>query len=100
MTAIVLELALSQLIFLTLGTISLNGMLKANGDITSSLYFQFLEKNWTWLYLLPFAWIGYTLFSYQINRGPFTPTVARVVGIVLSGICLVFFGSVLFFPSP
>ena len=37
--------------------------------------------------------------SYQINKGPFTPVVARVTGIVLSGICLAFFASVMVFPS-
>jgi hypothetical protein len=92
-------LALTQLVFLSLGTIFLKGMMKANGDITSSLYFQFLDKNWPWLFLLPVAWIAYAQISYQINTGPFTPTVARVVGIVLSGICVVFFASVMFFPS-
>ena len=92
-------LAITQLVFLVLGTILLKGMVNANGDITSSLYFQFLDKNWAWTFLLPVAWIAYALVSYQINRGPFTPMVARVIGVVLSGICLVFFASVMFFPS-
>jgi hypothetical protein len=92
-------LALTQFVFLTLGTIFLKGMVNANGDITSSLYFQFLDKNWLWFFLLPVAWIAYTLVSYQINKGPFTPQVARVIGAVLSGFCLIFFASVLFFPS-
>jgi hypothetical protein len=96
MTAV---LALTQLVLLTLGTIFLKGMVKANGDIGSSPYFQLLDKNWPWLFLLPVAWIVYAQISYQIDKGPFTPTVARVVGIVLSGICLVFFASVMFFPS-
>jgi hypothetical protein len=92
-------LALTQFVFLTLGTIFLKGMVNANGDITSSLYFQFLDKNWLWLFLLPIAWIAYTLVSYQVNRGPFTLTIARVCGVVLSGFCLLFFASVMFFPS-
>jgi hypothetical protein len=85
-------LALTQFVFLTLGTIFLKGMVNANGNITSSLYFQFLDKN-------PVAWIAYSLVSYQINKGPFTPTIARVCGVVLSGFCLLFFASVMFFPS-
>jgi hypothetical protein len=92
-------LALTQLVFITLGTIFLKGMVKANGDITSSLYFQFLDKNWLWFFLLPFASIAFTQVSYQINKYPFTPTIAGVVGIVLSGICVIFFVSVIFFPS-
>ena len=91
--------ALTQLVFLTLGTIFLKGMVHANGDITSSPYFQFLDKNWPWLFLLPVAWITYSQISYQINKGPFTPGVAHVIGTVLSGICLAFFASVMVFPS-
>jgi ABC-type enterochelin transport system permease subunit len=92
-------LALTQLVFLTLGTIFLKGMVNANGDIASSLYFQFLDKNWPWLFLLPLAWIAFAQISYHINKAPLTPPVARVIGIVLSGICLIFFASVTFFPS-
>lgn len=95
----IIVIALTQLVFLTLGVIFLKGMVNANGDITSSLYFQFLDKNWLWLFLLPVAWIAYAHISYQINKGPFTPTIARVIGILLSGVCLIVFASVTFFPS-
>jgi len=92
-------LALTQFVFLTLGTIFLKGMVNANGNIASSLYFQFLDKNWPWFYLIPVVWIGYTQTSYKVNKGPFTPTVAHVIGVILSGACLLFFASVMFFPS-
>jgi ABC-type enterochelin transport system permease subunit len=92
-------LALTQLVLITFGTIFLKGIVNANVDITSSVYFQFLDKNWPWFFLIPVAWIAYTQMSYQINKGPFTLTVARVTGIVLSGICLIYFASVIFFPS-
>jgi ABC-type enterochelin transport system permease subunit len=91
--------AITQFVLLTLGTIFLKGMVNANGDITSSPYFQFLDRNWLWLFLLPVAWVFYAQISYQINKGPFTPPVARILGIVLSGICLLFFASVMLFPS-
>jgi hypothetical protein len=92
-------IALTQLVLITFGTIFLKGIVNANGDITSSVYFQFLDKNWPWFFLIPVAWIAYTQISYRINKGPFTLTVARVTGIVLSGICLIYFASVIFFPS-
>jgi hypothetical protein len=92
-------LALTQFVLLTFGTIFLKGMVNANGDITSSVYFQFLNKNWQWFFLIPVAWIIYTQITYQINKGLFTPKLARVAGIVLSGICLLYFASVMFFPS-
>ena len=92
-------LALTQFVLLTFGTIFLKGMVKANGDITSSTYFQFLDKNWLWFFLIPVASIFYIQMSYQINKLPFTPAVARITGIVLSGFCLIYFISVMFFPS-
>src|ERR1700747_2278750 len=95
----IIVFALTQFVLLILGTIFLKGMVNANGDITSSLYFQFLDRNWLWLFLLPVASIAYTLVSYKINKALFTPTVARVIGIAISGICFIYFASVLFFPS-
>jgi hypothetical protein len=90
---------LTQFVLLTLGTIFLKGMVNANGDISSSLYFQFLDQNWLWFFLLPVAWTAYAQVSYKLNKGPFTPAVARLLGIALSGFCLLFFASVMFFPS-
>jgi hypothetical protein len=95
----IIVFALTQFVFLTLGTIFLKGMVNANGDITSSSYFQFLDQNWIWFFLLPVAWTAYALVSYNVNKGPFTPAVARILGIALSGFCLLFFASVMFFPS-
>lgn len=92
-------LVLTQFVFLILGTIFLKGMVNANGDISESLYFQLLDKYWLWLFLLPLAGIAYTLLAYQINKGPFTPTAARVIGVMISVVCLLVFVSVLFFPS-
>ncbi len=91
--------ALTQFVFIILGAIFLKGMVNANGDITSSPYFQFIEKYWPWFFLLPIAWIGFTQISYQVNKGILTPAIARIIGIILSGVCLLFFASVLFFPS-
>jgi ABC-type enterochelin transport system permease subunit len=92
-------LAITQFVLLTFGTIFLKGMVHANGDIKSSFYFQFLDNNWPWFFLLPIGWIIYSQLSSQFNRRPFTPTVALVAGIVLSGFCLLYFASVMFFPS-
>lgn len=92
-------LAITQFVLLTFRTIFSKGMVNANGNITSSSYFQFLDKNWPWFFLLPVAWIIYAQLSAQVNRRPSTPTVARAAGIVLSGFCLLYFASVMFFPS-
>jgi hypothetical protein len=92
-------LVLTQFVFLILGTIFLKGMVNANGDISSSFYFQLLDRYWLWLFLLPLIGVAYTLLSNQINKGPFTLTIARVIGIIISGFCLLVFVSVLFFPS-
>ena len=75
----IIVFALTQFVLLTLGTIFLKGMVNANGDITSSLYFQFLDQNWIWFFLLPVAWTAYAHVSYKLNKGPFTPAVARIL---------------------
>ncbi len=95
----IIALVLTQFVFLTLGIIFLKGMVHANGDITSSPYFQFLDRNCLWFYLLPLVWIAFTQVAHQVNRIPFTLSVARTVGLLLSGICFIFFVSVIFFPS-
>src|SRR6516162_4801367 len=94
-----IALTIAQFGFLVLGTISLKGMINANGDITSSPYFQFLDKDWLWFFLIPVVWNVYGLISYQINKGLFTRSTTGVVGGFLTGICFVYFASVLFFPK-
>jgi hypothetical protein len=94
----VTALTLLQLAFLFLGTITLKGMINARGNITSSLYFQFLAEHWLWFFLIPVVWNVYALISNQINKGPFTRSVTGVVGAFLAGICFIYFASVFFFP--
>jgi hypothetical protein len=94
----VTALTLLQLAFLFLGTITLKGMINARGNITSSLYFQFLAEHWLWFFLIPVVWNVYALISYRINNGPFTRSVNGVVGAFLSGICFIYFASAVFFP--
>jgi len=95
----IIALVLTQFVFLTLGIIFLKGMVHANGDITSSFYYQFVDRNCLWFFLLPLVWVAFTQVSYQINQIPFTIRVARIIGMLLSGICFIFFVSVIFFPS-
>ena len=95
----VIALTILQFVFLFLGTVTLKGIINANGDITSSLYFQFLDKNWLWFFLIPVVWNAYALISYHINKGPSARSVTGLVGALLSGICFIYFASVLFFPS-
>jgi hypothetical protein len=61
-------LALTQLVLLTFGTIFLKGMVNANGDITSSLYFQFLDKNWPWFFLFPLLGLCILKFPIRLIR--------------------------------
>jgi hypothetical protein len=94
---VVTALTLLQLGFLFLGTITLRGMLNA-GNSPSSVYFQFLVENWLWFFLIPVVWNVYALSSHRINNGPFMRSVNGVVGGFLSGICFIYFASVLFYP--
>jgi hypothetical protein len=60
-------IALTQLIFLTLGLVFLKGMMNANEGI---------DENWPWLFLLPIAWIVFAQITYQISKGFLTPSAA------------------------
>jgi len=93
----VTALALLQFGFLFLGTVTLKGMINANGRVPSSVYFQFLNEYWLWFFLVPVVWSVYAQISYRINNGPFNRSVTGVVGGFLSGICFIYFASVLFF---
>ena len=93
----VTALTLLQLAFLFLGTITLKGMINARGNITSSLYFQFLAEHWLWFFLIPVVWNVYALISYRINEGPFKRSVIGPVGGFLSGLCFIYLAGPLFF---
>ena len=73
--------------------------LRANGGFAENRNPIFYASRKRKLPLIPVVGIGYAQLSSMINKGPFTLSGARVIGIVLSGICLFFFASVLFFPS-
>ena len=92
----VTAVALLQLAFLSLGTVMLKGIIHANGDVPSSVYLKFVNDYWLWFFLIPVVWYVYGQISYLINKGPFKQSVIGVVGGFVSGICFVYFASVLF----
>ncbi len=58
--------ALTQLVFLTLGTIFLKGMVHANGDITSSPYFQ----SFSFLIRIGHGFFCFPLLGLRIVKFP------------------------------
>ena len=92
----VTAVALLQLAFLSLGTVMLKGIIHASGDVPSSVYLKFVNDYWLWFFLIPVVWYVYGQISYLINKGPFKQSVIGVVGGFVSGICFVYFASVLF----
>ena len=93
----VTAITLLQFAFLFLGTVTLRGMLNANGNISSSVYFQFLAEYWLWFFLIPVVFDFYALISYRINKGPFKRSVIGPVGGFLSGLCFIYLAGPLFF---
>jgi hypothetical protein len=95
----VTAITILQFAFLFLGTITLHGILNANVNISSSVYFQFLAAHWLWFFLIPVLFDFFALISYRIDKGPFKRSVIGPVGGFLSGLCFIYLASVVFFPK-
>ena len=82
-------IALTQFVFLALGSMGVTVLLKASGYPIGSLkdYPQlslFLVQNSVWLLLIPIFWSAYAYASLKIERGLVASKIAIPVGIVLT----------------
>jgi hypothetical protein len=82
-------IALTQFVFLALGSMGVTVLLKASGYPIGSLkdYPQlslFLMQNSVWLLLIPIFWSAYAYASLKIERGFVASKFAIPVGIALT----------------
>jgi hypothetical protein len=82
-------IALTQFVFLALGSMGVTVLLKASGYPIGSLkdYPQlslFLVQNSVWLLLIPIFWSAYAYASLKVERGLVASKIAIPVGIVLT----------------
>jgi hypothetical protein len=84
-------IALTQFIFLALGSMGVTVLLKASGypigdEREYSALSLFLMKNSVWLLLVPVLWSAYAYASQKIQRGFVSSKIAIPLGIGLAGL--------------
>jgi hypothetical protein len=82
-------IALTQFVFLALGSMGVTVLLKASGYPIGSMQDYprlslFLMQNSVWLLLIPIFWSAYAYASQKIERGIVSSKVAIPVGIGLT----------------
>jgi hypothetical protein len=87
-------IALTQFVFLALGSMGVTVLLKASGYPIGSLkdYPQlslFLMQNSVWLLLIPIFWSAYAYAGVKIERGIVSSKVAIAVGIAITALIFV-----------
>jgi hypothetical protein len=87
-------IALTQFVFIALGSMGVTVLLRASGYPIGSIkdypkLSLFLMQNSVWLLLLPILWSAYAYASRKLQRGFFSSKVAVAVGIGLAA--LIFF---------
>lgn len=85
----ILSIALTQFVFISLGILSVNVLLKAAGFATNVAHTFPAFPVWMatqslWLFALPLAWIACAGFCLHIIKGPSAEMVARVTGVFLA----------------
>lgn len=93
-------IAITQFVFLALGSMALRVLMNANAIEDSSQHANlalFLVANSWWLVLLPVAWALYANIAGRVNWGPLSLPVAHGVGVVMIAvIALVFTLTIVF----
>ena len=82
-------IALTQFVFLALGSMAVTVLVKASGNPTDPgrdfpMLSLFLMRYSVWLMLVPVIWCAYALLSARIQKGVFKNAVAQGVGIGLT----------------
>ncbi len=93
----ILTIGLTQFVFVSLGILTLNVLLKAGGyaaNVASSFppFPVWLALNGLWVFMLPMAWIIFAGLCGHFGRGLLTNSVARFSGVgIIVGIFLAYF---------
>ena len=84
-------IALTQFVFIALGSMGITVLLKASGYPIGSMkdyprLSLFLMQNSVWLLLLPILWSAYGYASQKLQRGFVSTKVAMPVGVGLAAL--------------
>lgn len=85
----ILSIAFTQFVFISLGILALNVLLKSGGfaaNVEASFPWLAvaLGRHGLWMFLVPLVWTAFAALCEHVNRGPFTPAVARATGVLLT----------------
>ena len=86
----ILSLALTQFVFVSLGILTVNVLLKAGGyagnvAATFPPLSVWMATHGPWFFAVPLAWVAFAALCLHFRSGLFTETTARFTGIVLTG---------------
>lgn len=90
-------IALTQFVFLALGIMALNLIVKVTHQ--PSPLAHFLASQGWWLIILPVLWMAFDRICQAWGRGIFRPGLARVSGILLAAAIFGCYAFVIFFPK-
>jgi hypothetical protein len=85
----ILPIALTQFVFISLGMLSVNVLLKAAGYATNvaetfPAFSVWMATQSLWLFALPLAWVAFAGFCLHFGRGPLSQMMARITGASLA----------------
>jgi hypothetical protein len=85
----ILTIGLTQFVFVSLGLLTVNVLLKASGfaaNVESSFpaFSVWMARDGAWLFALPMLWVALALFCEQAIRGTFSEKLARASGVVFA----------------
>jgi len=82
-------IALTQFVFISLGILAVNVLLKAGGFAanvadTFPAFSVWMATQSLWLFTLPLAWVAFAGLCQHVERGPLTKISARMAGVALA----------------
>ena len=85
----ILSIALTQFVFISLGMLSVNVLLKAAGYAanvaeTFPSFSVWMATQSLWLFALPLAWVAFAGFCLHFGKAPLSEMTARVTGAALA----------------
>ena len=85
----ILSIALTQFVFISLGILSVNVLLKAAGYATNvaetfPAFSVWMATQSLWLFAMPLAWVAFAGLCLHISKGLFSEMTARVTGVFLA----------------
>jgi hypothetical protein len=100
----ILTIGLTQFVFVSLGLLTVNVLLKAGGfaeNVATSFpaFSVWMARDGAWLFALPMLWVAVALLCEQAIRGTLAEKVARVTGVLVAVaiIAAYFYASALLF---